>query len=180
MKYPGGGLPRRALTELLGAPTAGSLTLALVALASTQQRGGLAAVLDVPGTFDAGYAAACGVDLSTLLLIRPETPAAALTVLSQLAGDPALELVVVVEVASLQGQPGGIGLLQSGLRRLQHQLPSWPGALVALTSLPYPSSLLRNVGFRGSLVGEAASLRLHIAREAWDTTAHTLLSVIAG
>jgi recombination protein RecA len=72
-----GGLPRGRLTEFLGTPTSGMTTIALQALAHTQARGEIGAFLDLRGTFDAGYAAACGVDLASLLLVRPKRSSSA-------------------------------------------------------------------------------------------------------
>ncbi len=66
-----GGLPRSQLTELLGTPTSGAITLALTMLARAQAAGDLAGYVDLSRTFDAEIAALLGVDLAALLLVRP-------------------------------------------------------------------------------------------------------------
>jgi hypothetical protein len=166
-----GGLPHGALTELLGAPTAGSTTLAYTMLAQTQRDGGMVALLDLPATFDAVYAAACGIDLASLLLAQPDTPHAALDLLLQLAAEPRIDLILVDGLAELQTHPGGIALLTTALRRLHTVLAKQHGVVLVLTGLPYQSAQLSSIGVHGSLVGEAAAMRLHLARERWDDAA---------
>ena len=66
-----GGWPRGGLS-LLDAPTGhGATTLALTSLAAAQAAGGLAAWLDVDGSFDPAGAARLGVGLEWLLVARP-------------------------------------------------------------------------------------------------------------
>lgn len=158
-----GGLPRGALTELLGAPTSGMTTLALAAIAHTQASGALAAWIDVGGTFDPAYAAACGVDLAALLLARPTSAADALELVEALVTSGALGLLVVDALAWLAAAPPGATLLATALRRLTPLLARAPTALVALTTLPLPMP--------SSPLAHPAALRLHIARGAWAVTA---------
>jgi recombination protein RecA len=76
-----GGVPRGRLTELLGTPTSGMMTIALTLIARAQAQGDLAGYIDLSKTFDAEYAALVGVDLTALLLIRPRSAADALEVI---------------------------------------------------------------------------------------------------
>src|ERR687896_1028464 len=70
-----GGWPRGALA-LLDAPAGGgATTLALGSVAATQAAGGLAAWLDLDGTFDPAVAACGEVGLDWLLVARPRDPA---------------------------------------------------------------------------------------------------------
>jgi recombination protein RecA len=165
-----GGLPRGALTELLGAPTSGMTTLALTAIAHTQATGALAAFIDVGGTFDSAYAAACGVDLSGLLLARPTSAPDVLELVEALVASGALSLLLVDSLAWLPGAPGGHALLSTALRRITPVLARSPTALVALTFLPYPAAVASNLVGRGSPLAHAAALRLHVARGAWAVT----------
>lgn len=70
----GGGFPLGQLSELRGPFGAGVATFAFRALASGQVAGQAhpAACIDFAQAFDATYAATCGVDLTRLLVIRPE------------------------------------------------------------------------------------------------------------
>src|SRR5262245_17732673 len=67
-----GGIPRSHITEFLGIPTSGAITLALKVIASAQALGDIAAYLDLSESLDADYVARCGVDLAKLVLVRPQ------------------------------------------------------------------------------------------------------------
>ncbi len=67
---PGGGFPRGALSELSGGPASGKTAVALTLLASLG-REELAAWVDGRGELYPPAAAARGVDLSRLLVVRP-------------------------------------------------------------------------------------------------------------
>jgi protein ImuA len=68
---PGGGFPRGALTELAGAPGCGKTEVALAAIARALREEGLAAFVDGRGELYPPAAAALGVDLDRLLIVRP-------------------------------------------------------------------------------------------------------------
>jgi hypothetical protein len=69
---PGGGFPRGSLCVLRGGPASGKTGVALSALRQAQSEGGLAAFVDGRGEIYPPAAHALGVDLSRLLLVRPE------------------------------------------------------------------------------------------------------------
>ena len=71
----GGGFPRGALAELTGGRGSGKTALALSALAKATAEGALAAYVDGRGELYAPAAAALGVDLSRLLIVRPSAGA---------------------------------------------------------------------------------------------------------
>jgi hypothetical protein len=157
-----GGVPRRAMTELLGMPTSGMTTLALTLLGQTQAEGAIAVWVDLSGSFDAAYAAACGVDLAALLLVQPTSASEALV------ASGAVGVLVIDALAWLQATASGRLQLGAALRRFSHTLTATPCALVALTYLPYPPAVVQSLSSRGSVVAQAAALRLHVARVAWD------------
>lgn len=167
-----GGVPRGRLTELLGTPTSGMTTLALTMLAGTQARGDVAAYVDLSRTFDAEYAALVGVDLPSLLLVRPSSAADALEIVQALVASGGVGVLVVDSLALLQIVPRDAALLEQALRALPGPLAASPCALVALTPLPYAPEMTRALAFTGSLVAHAASIRLHVVREAWLPAAH--------
>jgi hypothetical protein len=70
-----GGLPVRAITEMVGTESSGRTSLALSFLASTTRTGSVGAWIDVLNTLDPESAAAAGVDLSRLLWVRCGAPA---------------------------------------------------------------------------------------------------------
>jgi recombination protein RecA len=162
-----GGLPRGRLTELLGTPTSGMTTLALTVLACAQAQSDLVAYVDLSRTFDAEYASRVGVDLAALLLIRPPTAADALELIHALIASGGVGVLVVDSLAMFQSLPRDAVLLEQALRMLPGVLAVSPCTLLALTSLPYSPEMTRALGFRGSLLAHAATIRLHIAREAW-------------
>jgi RecA/RadA recombinase len=90
-----GGWPRGALA-LLDAPTGGgATTLALSAVAATQAAGGLAAWLDLEGTFDPAVAACGEVCLDWLLVARPRDPAEAIELAAWLGRSGLIDALVL-------------------------------------------------------------------------------------
>ncbi|HEY2388273.1 MAG TPA: ATPase domain-containing protein [Candidatus Binatia bacterium] len=69
----GGGLPRGALTEIVGRPSAGRTTLACTFLRAVTAHHALAACIDPHDTLDASHTESAGVDLSRVLWVRPRT-----------------------------------------------------------------------------------------------------------
>ena len=65
-----GGLPRGALTEVLGPASSGRTSLVLAILAEAARRQETCALVDAGDAFDPASAAAAGVDLSKLLWVR--------------------------------------------------------------------------------------------------------------
>lgn len=88
-----GGIPIGHLTHLCGTPTSGATTLAYKILA--QATGEAAVYVDCPHTFDADYAARCGVDTANLLLIQPHSLDHALETLNQLVDTTAVAVLTL-------------------------------------------------------------------------------------
>jgi protein ImuA len=74
---PGGGFPRGILCELAGGAASGKTAVALAALAAAAGKDGLAAYLDARRELYPPAAAALGVDLERLLIVRPPAGASA-------------------------------------------------------------------------------------------------------
>src|SRR5262245_261916 len=68
----GGGLPRGRVTEIVGAASSGKTTLALSAAALVTGGGRLVAYVDARRELYPPSAAALGVDLERLLVVRPQ------------------------------------------------------------------------------------------------------------
>ena len=65
-----GGLPRGALTEIVGPASSGRTTLLMAILGEAARRQEVCALVDAGDAFDPASAAACGVDLGRLLWVR--------------------------------------------------------------------------------------------------------------
>ena len=90
-----GGWPRGGLA-LLDAPVGGgATTLALHSVAAAQGAGGLAAWLDLDGTFDPAVAARLGVGLEWLLVARPRDPGEAIELTAWLGRSGLLDVVTL-------------------------------------------------------------------------------------
>jgi recombination protein RecA len=167
-----GGVPRGRLTELLGTPTSGMTTIALTLLARAQAQGDLVGYVDLSRTFDAEYAAAIGLDLGTLLVVRPPTAADALDLLFALISSGGVGVLVVDSLALFQLVSRDAAVLDQALRVLPGPLAASPCALIALTLLPYSPRMIHAISQGGSMIAHAAALRLHIARESWVEAQH--------
>jgi len=162
-----GGIPRGRLTELLGAPTSGMATLALKIISKAQAAKDVAAYLDLGSTFDPDYAARCQVNLSKLLLVRPQNGSEALEIAHSLISSRGVGVLVFDSVAHLLADPHGAQKLTIALRQLLQVLVQSPCAPIFLTPLQsgeasspanYPS---------GFALPPYATVRLLLAKERW-------------
>jgi len=96
-----GGYPRGRIVEIYGPESSGKTTVALHAIASVQDEGGIAAFIDAEHALDPKYAAALGVDVDELLLSQPDTGEQALEIADALVSSGAVDMIVVDSVAAL-------------------------------------------------------------------------------
>jgi recombination protein RecA len=96
-----GGLPQGRIVEMFGPESSGKTTLALHAIASVQQRGGVAAFIDAEHALDPRYVKALGIKLEDLLVSQPDNGEQALEITETLIRSGAVDLVVVDSVAAL-------------------------------------------------------------------------------
>jgi len=96
-----GGYPRGRIVEVYGPESSGKTTVALHAIASVQENGGIAAFIDAEHALDPKYAAALGVDVDELLLSQPDTGEQALEIADALVSSGAVDMIVVDSVAAL-------------------------------------------------------------------------------
>ena len=99
-----GGLPCGKLTELTGGSSSGKLTLALRALTTAMNDGGVAAYVDLPGQFYPPAAAAMGIDLRRLAVVRPGDAKGALRVASNLLNSEGFD-AVLLDMADQDAHP---------------------------------------------------------------------------
>ncbi|GEJ57297.1 hypothetical protein [Anaeromyxobacter diazotrophicus] len=120
---PGGGFPRGALSELAGGPASGKTAVALSALAAAMGEGGLGAWVDGRGELYPPAAAALGLDLQRLLVVRPAgataDPWSALWAAEALLGSGAFEAVVLDVPAAGQARAPGGAAIEALLQRLR-------------------------------------------------------------
>jgi recombination protein RecA len=149
-----GGLPRRAAATLRGDASSGKTTLALRSVASAQAAGGIVAWLDVGRTFDPLEAAARGVDLSWLVVLRPAEMGEGLRLAGALVSGRAVDLLVI-------DVPPRLALANEALlRRLAAHARRIGVQLLVLEPLDLAAPL------QGALA-EAAGVRLELERVDW-------------
>ena len=89
------GIPRGRLSELTGPAGSGALTLGLRVLGAALDGGGLAAYVDLPGTFAPTASVTMGLDLSRLVVVRPPDAEAALQAAATLLRSNAFDAVLL-------------------------------------------------------------------------------------
>lgn len=169
-QLPGGGWPRRVLTELLlPHPGIGEIRLLAPSLTATQRAGRLVMLFDPPATLSAGGLARLGIDVEQLLIIdtRATTAGAASAPWTDRTAVDAR--LWALEQALKSGHVGAVlawlppRLRPERLRRLQLAAHSHDG----------PAFMLREMAVAGQ--GTAAPLRLALRPEGADVLAVRLL-----
>lgn len=153
----GGGLPRGRIVEIVGRPSTGTVTLALKTVTQAQAQGETAVYLDLARTFDARYAARCGVVLAQLLLVRPYDVGQAFALLRDFAGSKCG--VLVCDLLPAPADPRLARALGQSLLPLARSAT----VLLCLVSLPPGQKTLP----RESLVSHYAAVRIQLRRERW-------------
>jgi len=97
----GKGLPRGRIIELFGPESSGKTTIALHAVANAQQRGGVAAFIDVEHALDPTWCKKLGVNIESLLVSQPGSAEEALQIAEMLVSSNAVDIIVVDSVAAL-------------------------------------------------------------------------------
>jgi recombination protein RecA len=97
----GKGLPRGRMVELFGPESSGKTTIALHAVAQAQQKGGVAAFIDVEHALDPAWCKRLGVDIEALLVSQPGSAEEALQIAEMLVLSNAVDIIVVDSVAAL-------------------------------------------------------------------------------
>lgn len=96
-----GGLPTGRIIEIYGPESSGKTTLAIHAIAESQKKGGICAIIDAEHAFDKQYAKNLGVDVDNLLISQPDDGEQALDIAEHLIRSGALDVVVIDSVAAL-------------------------------------------------------------------------------
>lgn len=162
-----GGLPRGRLSEMMGIPTSGMATVALKVVAQAQASGGTAVYIDLECTFDPDYAARCGIQLSQLVLVRPDNIQQALAIVQDFAISGGMNVLVFDAPLRRLANPRPAQALSSALGRLMAPLGQTECALLFLTSLPTAGWLSLASYPNGLALPHYAAVRLLIQREDW-------------
>ncbi len=162
-----GGIPRGRITEILGAPTSGMVTLTLKVIANAQARRDMAAYVDLSYTFDPDYAARCGVNPDKLLLVRPHTGGEALDILYTLIASRGIGILIFDSVSHLIAEAYGPQAISTALRRLAGAVAQSPCASVFLTPLHFGDAASMDNYPSGFALPHYAAVRLLIEKEKW-------------
>ena len=174
-----GGLPRGRVAEIYGPESSGKTTLCLHVIASSQQRGGVCAIVDAEHALDADYAERLGVKKDELLISQPDTGEQALEIVEMLVRSGAVDVVVVDSVAALVPRAeieGEMGDAHVGLqaRLMSQALRKLTGAINnSKTTVIFTNQIREKVGVMfgspettpgGRALKFYASIRLEIRR----------------
>lgn len=162
-----GGLPHGRISEIIGAPTSGMVTVALRILASAQIDDKVAVFIDPSHTFDPDYAARCGLMLSQLIIVRPYDLDQALVILHDFVLGAGINVLVFDIPYNLAAESRTSQSIVKTLDRLIAPLDKTECVLLFLTALPiHEASTLKHYP-TSSILPHYASIRLHIQRERW-------------
>jgi recombination protein RecA len=100
----GGGLPRGRMVECYGDYSTLKTYIGLRAIATTQAIGGTCVLVDTEHSFDNKWAEALGVDVSSLLLLQPESGEEAIDICEKATREHDVALVVWDSIAATQPQ----------------------------------------------------------------------------
>lgn len=151
------GIPRGHITQVQGNLTSGMTTLALRTAASAQAQGDPVVYIDLQYSFDPYYAAGCGVQPDSLVLVRPAFTISSLEIAYQIAAENAAGLLVINSTADILAAPGGNQALDATLRKLTPALRKSACSVMFLSP----------VNARSAALAHYATLQLHCERTAW-------------
>lgn len=96
-----GGFPKGRIVEVYGPEASGKTTICLHAIADVQQKGGVAAFIDVEHALDPVRAEKIGVNLNDMLISQPDYGEQALEIAETLIRSGGIDIVVIDSVAAL-------------------------------------------------------------------------------
>jgi recombination protein RecA len=129
-----GGYPKGRVVEIYGPESSGKTTLAIHAIADSQKKGGICAIIDAEHAFDRFYAESLGVNTEDLLISQPDNGEQALEIADNLISSGAIDLLVVDSVAALTPKAEIEGDMGDSRMGLQARLMSQ--ALRKITHVP--------------------------------------------
>jgi hypothetical protein len=128
-----GGIAHGTVTQLCGEQTSGKGTLALRIIAASQERGEKAIYVDPLKTLNPTYAAACGVCLEDLLIVRPVSYEEGLDIATQLVRLYGVGVIVIAHTPAKLAQ-----VEELAVQRLVHTVRCSPSACIILSRFASP------------------------------------------
>ncbi len=162
-----GGIPRGRISEILGAPTSGAVTMAMKIIANAQARQGAAVYLDLEQTFDPDYAAYCGVNPRQIILVHPYNGQQALAMLPDFIANGGMEMIVCDMPLRLQMEPHIMQAISTSLGRLIAPLSRSGCVLLFITTLFSGSTPSLDAYPKHAPLPYYATIRLLIQKERW-------------
>lgn len=164
-----GGLPRGRVCELVGPATSGKTTLALKFLVQAQAGGAQVGYVDQALYFDPDYAHRCGLDLSRLLVGRPQDVKEAAAMAEALAHSSSLAALVFDLLDFTWTDLAAAALLAATFERLTTALARSDATLIVLHELPAGNAVHSPSGGSPALsaLAHVAAVRLGVVRERW-------------
>jgi recombination protein RecA len=174
-----GGFPKGRIIEQFGIEGGGKTSIALRAVAESQQSGGRAAFVDVEQALNPNWAGRLGVNMDELLVSQPNSGEEALRIVDRLIESMAFDVIVVdsvaalVPTAELEGDIGDshVGLqarmMSQALRILSGKVRKSNCALLFINQLREKIGISYgdpNVTPGGRALKFYASLRLNVSR----------------
>lgn len=164
-----GGVPLNALTLLSGPTTSGKLTLAYKILASAQRQTNppqLVAILDLSATIDADYLARCGIQLNSVLIVRPTSTKEMIETLIDLLTRRLVRAILLDSLSLVAQNRENQRTLEAHLPQLLLFLRNSNCALMGLENgdhfLP-----LGNLSSVPNHLSSSAALHIHLQRVRW-------------
>lgn len=97
----GGGFPKGRISILYGAESSTKTTVAYLLIAAIQREGQKAVFVDLEGTFDPEWSSQCGVDITKVIVVTPDTAEQAVDVIEAFAYAEDVGLIVVDSIAAM-------------------------------------------------------------------------------
>ncbi|MGE0206724.1 MAG: recombinase RecA, partial [Candidatus Babeliales bacterium] len=94
-------LPRGRIVEIFGPEASGKTTLAMHAIAQSQQKGGICAYIDAEHALDTNYAKNLGINIDDLIISQPDYGEQALDIAEMLIRSGTVDIIVIDSVAAL-------------------------------------------------------------------------------
>jgi recombination protein RecA len=161
-----GGVPRNRVSEIVGLATSGVSTLALQVVASAQKLGDSAVWMDLSRTFDADYAEQSGVQIDSLLLVRPPDQVVALHIAQDFITSKSAG-IIIIDLSTVD-QDQLMSSSADGIRPLIPALSSSSCALIFLTRPHQRStSAHEDIAPIGLPLAQHASLQLRVEKVRW-------------
>lgn len=196
----GGGLPLGRWIEIFGKESGGKSLIATLICANAQKRGKLVAWIDMERTADSNWFKRLGIDVDSLLMIKPDSAEGAFKAIEKLVDSGKVSYIVVDSVASmategeLEEDPGKQNMavmarmLSTELRKLTGKLDKTKTTVILINQLRSTMAVTKYMKQETTTGGKAipfyASVRLAVAKltdaasyvrnDSGDYLAHTI------